>query len=169
MRRSHCEVLVHAVWGTWDRNPMLVPTVAEQVHAAIAAKCRALGCTPWAIGGVADHVHLLVALDASVSIAKLIQETKGASSHLVTHGLGRAGLFKWQGSYAAFSLGCTELERARAYILDQAVHHRRNETLAAWELEPAQAGLVTSGAASAAGICLRPASSGFSREHSCRR
>lgn len=152
MRKSYCEVAVHAVWGTWDRNPMLVPTIAEQVFSAIAAKCRALGCIPLAIGGVEDHVHLLSSLDATISIAKLIQEVKGASSQLVTHELGRAGLFKWQGSYAVFSVGRTELERVRTYINSQAVHHCRNETIAGWELvEPAKAGFVTLGAASAAG------------------
>jgi REP element-mobilizing transposase RayT len=156
MRRSLCEVLVHAVWGTWDRNPLLVPEIEARVHAVIAAKCRRFGCLPWAIGGAADHVHVLTALDATISIARLVQEIKGASSHFVTHELGRQGLFKWQGSYAAFSVGSTEFERVRSYVLNQHLHHRQNEIQACWELEPAKAGEAITGAASAAGSLSRP-------------
>ena len=142
MRRSYCDVLVHAVWSTWDREPLLTPEVTPHVHAAIAAKCRELRCLPWAVGGIADHVHLLVGLCSSVSVAHLVQEVKGSSSHLVTHGLGRPRLFKWQGSYSAFSTCRSDAQRVREYILNQAAHHAREEVVHSWEPEsgPEQAG-----------------------------
>jgi len=125
---------------------MLCTSFAHRVYNAIAAKCLELRCTPFAVGGVSDHVHLLAALHATVPLATLIQEVKGVSSHLVTHELGRMGLFKWQGGYAAFSVSRSDLEKVRAYVLNQAAHHSSGQAFEAWEPEPAQAGLAESGA-----------------------
>ena len=85
MRAPYTELYVHLVWATWDRLPVLTPAVERIVYAAIADKCRDMNCEPLAIGGVADHVHLLVRLNPAVAISDLVKEVKGSSSHLVTH------------------------------------------------------------------------------------
>ena len=53
---------------------------------------------------------------------------KGASSHLVTHVLGRRNAFKWQGSYGAFTLSRRGLRFVRDYVLNQEAHHRNGTT-----------------------------------------
>jgi REP element-mobilizing transposase RayT len=85
MRRSGIAVYVHFVWTTWDRLPLLTDTFERQVRRAIAAKCAELGSELVALGGIEDHVHLLVGLPATISLADFIGKVKGASSHLVTH------------------------------------------------------------------------------------
>jgi putative transposase len=60
MRSRFTQLYLHSVWATWDRMPLLVPTIEQTVYAAILAKCRQLDCEPLAIGGTADHVHLSV-------------------------------------------------------------------------------------------------------------
>jgi len=93
------------------------------IQAAIAAKCRELGTEPLAIGGLSDHVHLLVRFPTSLALAKLIQEVKGASSHLVTHKLKPGEFFKWQGGYGAFTVSKEAVPRVAAYVRDQKKHH----------------------------------------------
>lgn len=113
----------HLVWATWERLPLITPEIEPLLYAAIAAKCRDLGAEPLAIGGLSDHVHLLVRFPRSLALATLIQEVKGASSHLVTHRLKPREFFKWQGGYGAFTVSLETLPAVRAYIQNQKKHH----------------------------------------------
>ncbi|HEX5506664.1 MAG TPA: IS200/IS605 family transposase [Thermomicrobiales bacterium] len=133
MRRTYLAVFVHLVWTTWDRLPLISKDCARQIYRAIGAKCRELRAAPVAIGGVEDHVHLLVELPATVSLAELVGQVKGASAHLVTHQLTPGEFFKWQGAYAAFSVSPTAVTRVRDYIVSQREHHATGSTLAEWE------------------------------------
>ena len=136
MRAPYTELYIHLIWSTWDRLPLLTVDVEGHVQAAIAAKCREFDCEPLAIGGVSDHVHLLVRLNPAVALAKLVQEVKGSSSHLVTHQIHPGEFFKWQGAYRAFTLRKSEVETVRAYILYQKQHHANNQLNLIEELDP---------------------------------
>ena len=104
MRAPYTELYLHVVWATWDRMPLITEAIQPRLYAAIAAKCRELKCAPLAIGGIEDHVHLLVRLHTTVTVATLVQQVKGSSSHLVTHEITPGEFFKWQGAYGAFTL-----------------------------------------------------------------
>ena len=134
MRQNKIAVFVHVVWGTWDRLPLLTPRIAPRVYAAIAAKCGELGAQVVALGGVEDHVHLLVHMPATLALADLVKHVKGASSHLATHEAD-AVAFRWQGAYGAFSVGVRDLEQVSAYIRGQREHHTTGSLVAEWELE----------------------------------
>ncbi len=124
MRRALSAVFVHAVWATWDRLPFLTPEVEAAVYADVRAECARLGVELLEIGGIEDPVHILVRVPATVCVADLIKQVKGASSHLATHHVTGPGGFRWQGGYAAFSVSQDGLPAARAYIRDQKRHHR---------------------------------------------
>lgn len=117
------ELYLHLVWATWDRLPWLTPDIITRVHAAIAQRCRHLHCEPLAVGGVANHVHVLVRLHPSVDVARLAKAVKGSTSHLVTHVLLPRQPFKWQGAYGAFTLGKKDVPALIRYIEEQPSHH----------------------------------------------
>jgi REP element-mobilizing transposase RayT len=96
-------------------------------------KCRELDCEPLAINGMPDHVHLLVRLHSTVSVAQLLKEVKGASSHLVTHEIAPGGFFKWQGTYGAFTLAKSAVPEVKAYIERQKDHHTQGKLNPEWE------------------------------------
>jgi putative transposase len=135
MRRSKIGVFVHLVWATWDRLPLLTSTTQGPVYRAIGAKCEELGAEIVALGGVEDHVHLLVRLPASVSVAELVRHIKGASSHLLTQKVLATtdGVFKWQGAYGAFSVSPHQLREVADYITQQQEHHALGSLKAEWE------------------------------------
>ncbi len=133
MRRAHVEVFLHLVWATWDRLPLLTEEVVREVYRAISAKCAELGAPVVALGGVEDHVHLLVELPATVCIADLVGQVKGASAHLVTHRLAPGTFFKWQGAYAALSVGPQSVAQVKQYIARQREHHAEGSLIADWE------------------------------------
>ncbi len=87
MRAPFTQLYLHCLWATWDREPLVTAQIEQPVYAFILAKTRELRGVPIAIGGTADHVHLLVRWSPTVSVAELIGEVKGASSHFVAHQL----------------------------------------------------------------------------------
>ena len=97
MSAPFADLFVHLVWSTFGRAPWISERLEKPLYAAIADKCRELRCPPLAIGGIADHVHLLIALSPTIAIAKLVKEVKGSSAHLVTHRLSPDAVFRWQG------------------------------------------------------------------------
>jgi REP element-mobilizing transposase RayT len=77
-----------------------------------------------AIGGVEDHVHLLLSIPSTLAIAKALQLIKGGASKWVHETFPQHHGFAWQEGYGAFSLGIAQVDRTISYIESQAEHHR---------------------------------------------
>lgn len=137
MRRTQVEIFAHLVWGTWDRLPVLVGEGERGVYRCIEETCRANAVEVLALGGVEDHVHLVVRLPATLAVATLVKRLIGASSHLVTHQLAPTQFFKWQGGYGAFSVSAKDLPVLCAYVRNQKSHHRVGTLIPGFEPEPA--------------------------------
>lgn len=127
MREPSTHLYVHLVWSTWDRLPLVAPDVERRLYGAIIDKCREMRCIPIRIGGVSDHLHLLVRLHPAVAISDLVKEVKGSSPHLMTHQIKPGEFFKWQRAYGAFSLRYEEVPILKAYVSNQNAHHTNNE------------------------------------------
>ncbi len=135
-RRNYLSFFVHCVWGTWDRQPLLRGPLEQQVYRAIGAKCVELDAEMVALGGMEDHMHLLVSLPSTLTIANLVGQVKGASSHLANHeGLStaRGDIFKWQGTYGAFTVSQSLVREVVNYIVHQREHHASGILRAEWE------------------------------------
>jgi REP element-mobilizing transposase RayT len=133
-RQAGVAVYVHAAWSTWDRLPLLTDEIQRRVHRAIAAKCAELGAEVVALGGVEDHVHLLIKQPPALALSYIIGQVKGASSHLANHDLPPNGpFFKWQGAFGADSISPSALGAVSAYIANQEKHHREQSIIPEWE------------------------------------
>jgi len=86
---------------------------------------REHGMKTLAIGGVEDHVHFLLSLPTSISLAKAIQLIKGGSSKWVHDSFPEHRDFSWQEGYGAFSIGISQRDDTVSYIRSQAEHHRK--------------------------------------------
>jgi REP element-mobilizing transposase RayT len=82
------------------------------------------GLKALAIGGADDHVHLLLSMPATVSIADAIRKIKAGSSKWLHDEIGQSK-FAWQEGYGAFSIGKSQVNDTVAYIMNQAQHHRK--------------------------------------------
>jgi putative transposase len=85
---------------------------------------RENGMTALAVGGAADHVHILLALPAAMSISKAMQLLKGNSSKWIHETFPALRSFAWQKGYGAFSIGVSAIAESRRYIANQEEHHR---------------------------------------------
>ena len=111
--KSKFRLFAHVVWGTWQRRPLIDHSTEESVYRSILAKCHGLACQAWAIGGT-DQVHMLVRFQPLITIARLVGEMKGASSHAAAHEL--APEFRWQPGYGAFTLSEEDAPSVVSYV-----------------------------------------------------
>ena len=123
-RAPWTQVYLHLVWSTWRREPFITAELQPHVYRALAHQCVELGGDVIAIGGMPDHVHVLVRMPTTISIAEFVKRLKGASSHLVTQVLRWHEPFKWQGGYGVFSVSKRNVPAVSAYVLNQGQHHR---------------------------------------------
>lgn len=77
-----------------------------------------------AIGGTADHVHMLISLPPTLSVAKAVQLLKGNSSKWIHETFPKMRSFEWQEGYGAFSIGASGIGPTTSYIRNQTEHHR---------------------------------------------
>ena len=114
--------LVHVVFSTKDRLPLIRDEIAAELHTYIAGTARTLGCECYRVGGVADHVHLALRLPPTKIAAKVVSEIKTASSMWMKP---HARAFAWQRGYGLFSVSPADISALERYIDDQAEHHRK--------------------------------------------
>jgi len=137
----HAELYLHLVWATCGRRPMITEQIQQQVYVAIAAQCKKTKCELLAVGGIADHVHVLARIPPTISVAELARRLKGASSYAASHENRTAQPFRWQGSYGAFTVSRSVVPRVRVYVLEQKRHHADgvlSRVLEATEAAPTQ-------------------------------
>ncbi|MBI5546540.1 MAG: IS200/IS605 family transposase [Deltaproteobacteria bacterium] len=130
---SYLQLYLHLVWATWDRLPLVTSGIEEMLYPMLAAKATELGCRTVAIGGIEDHVHQLIWLPATVPIARIARELKGASAHSINRRGHRELEFKWQAGYGAFTLAKHDVERVAAYVRNQRAHHKSQRLSASLE------------------------------------
>ena len=113
----------HLVFGTKNRVPTIEPKWRTRLHEYLGGTISGLGGFPQGIGGVADHVHLLVGLKSTHCLADVLRELKKASS-LWVHQEIDLKTFTWQEGYAAFTVSATARDAVQKYIANQEEHHR---------------------------------------------
>lgn len=124
MPSTHTSLHYHLVFSTKDRAPMIAQDWQAKLHAYLGGIVKDLGGVPVAVGGIEDHVHLLIGLRATHRLADVLREIKGGSSEWVHATLGKKK-FAWQSGYGGYTVSPANLERVRQYILRQREHHRR--------------------------------------------
>ena len=123
MSQSLARVLVHLIFSTKNREPLIHREVRGASHAYLAGILQNLHCPSVQTGGTADHVHTLFSLARTRSVAEIVEELKKSSSRWMKQ-QGVKG-FSWQAGYGAFSVSESQVRTVARYISRQQDHHRR--------------------------------------------
>jgi putative transposase len=126
------QLFYHLVWSTKDRKLFLTQEVEPLVHDVLRRKSRQLGATVFALNGVEDHVHLLVSIPPSLSVARFVGQVKAVASTLVNKARPEDH-FAWQAEYGAFSFDLKRLPHHIDYVERQKEHHRSGSLIHALE------------------------------------
>ena len=122
MPSTHHNIKLHIVFGTKGRLPLIEPSWQNRLHEFLGGCLRDAGAHPIEVGGVADHVHLLVGLPTTISVAALMANVKSVTSGWIHGEIGNRE-FQWQEGYGVFSVSPADLDTVRRYVSSQAGHH----------------------------------------------
>jgi len=125
MPQSLANVLVHIIFSTKGRQPVLANTLRPELEAYLAGILGNLDCLAVRVGAMPDHVHSLCRLSRNLAIAKVVEEVKKGSSKWVKTKAAALRNFHWQNGYGAFSVSPSEAEAVAQYVANQEEHHRR--------------------------------------------
>jgi REP element-mobilizing transposase RayT len=125
MPHSYVSNLVHYIFSTKERFPFIDQGLESRLWPYMGGIARENGMKALAVGGTTDHVHTLLSLPATLSVAKAIQLIKGGSSKWVHDQLPRYRKFAWQDGYGAFSVSASQVKSVITYIDGQREHHRK--------------------------------------------
>ncbi len=122
----------HVVWGTKNRLPLIESAWEEDLHGYLWGKATALECLPHAINGMSEHIHVAISIPPKLSVATIIGQLKGSSSHHVNERY-MDGAFAWQAEYGVLSFSERSLHRVVDYVKNQKKHHAENTLNVAME------------------------------------
>lgn len=122
MGHSLASVHIHFVFSTKNRLPHLKDDLQADMFAYLGGIVRELDGKPVMVGGMPDHVHMLVRMPTGMAISDFMRVVKANSSKWACH---RKRDFAWQTGFAAFSVSMSVLPEVAGYIREQEKHHRK--------------------------------------------
>lgn len=124
MANTYHALTIHCVFSTRRREPFITQKLKERLWPFIGGILRQNKIKTLCVGGVADHIHLLMSLPTTMSVAKAVQLVKGNSSKWVHEAFPQQRSFEWQKGCAAFSVSVSHIPQTVTYIKNQGEHHR---------------------------------------------
>lgn len=124
MANTYTQIYMHIVFAVSHREAMIDNAWMDKLYAYMVGICHNRKHFVHAIGGTADHVHLLVGMNPSDSVSDLVKNLKGTSSHWINENYYN-GRFSWQSGYGAFAYSRSLIPEVKRYVENQREHHRR--------------------------------------------
>lgn len=122
MANTFSQIYIQIVFSVKGRQNLIQKAWKDELHkfwGTISAKEQKV----YAIGGVADHIHILISIKPNISISDLVRDIKANSSRWINEKKLVRGKFQWQEGFGAFSYSFSALENVINYILNQEKHH----------------------------------------------
>ena len=124
MPSTHVSLHYHVIFSTKNRERNITLDWRSRLHAYMGGVARNIDAVAETVGGVEDHVHILLGLSATHCIADAIRDIKAVSSRWVHDEMGNSR-FAWQEGYGAFTVSPSQRKQVIGYIAKQEEHHRR--------------------------------------------
>lgn len=124
MANTYTSLHYHFVFSTKGREPWIIPEIENRIWAFMGGIARENKIRPVQIGGVDDHVHLLLNANTTLAPSKIAQLIKGGSSAWIHKTFPDMKDFKWQDGYGAFTVSKSSVPEVTRYIKNQREHHR---------------------------------------------
>lgn len=124
MPHSYHQIWIHAIWATKLRQPLITSKIEKVVFDFMRKEFEELGCPVRIINGMPDHVHCLFLQNPQKSVAEVIKQIKGSTSHFINQNELTEERFAWQTGYSCFSVSQSVVDKTFHYIRNQKQHHR---------------------------------------------
>lgn len=125
MPNTYSQLYIHIVFSVKGRQNLIQKKWEDELQKYICGIVNGKEQKVYAIGGVADHIHILVSIKPNVAISDLARDIKTNSSKWINERRLVVGKFQWQEGFGAFSYAHSQLDNIIAYINNQETHHHR--------------------------------------------
>ena len=125
MANTYTKLLYHLVFSTKRREPLITSDFQKDLYSYMAGIAQREGAKAFEIGGMPDHIHLVIQTGTEPSLAQIAKVVKAKSSKWLNERVNKRGYFAWQTGYGAFTVSESQFARVRTYVRRQEQHHRR--------------------------------------------
>ena len=125
MGHTYFNLLIHVIFSTKDRQPLIRADFAQRLHEYLCGLGREEFGRAIKVGGAADHIHGLISIRTDIAVAQAMSRWKSLATGWVHKTVAEAGDFAWQSGYGAFSVSQSNVGDVVKYIEKQAEHHAR--------------------------------------------
>jgi len=125
MANTYSQIYIQIVFSVKGRQNLILSTFKDELNKYICGIVNGKKQKVLAIGGVADHIHVLLSINPAVSISDLVKDVKANSSRWINERSFVKGKFQWQEGFGAFSYSYNEIDRVVKYINNQEKHHQK--------------------------------------------
>ncbi len=129
MPNTYTQLLYHIVFATRRREPLILHRFDERLHAYIGGIVRGEDGALLAVGGMPDHVHLVLNLGTTRAIADVVRTIKSKSALWLNELEDYSAKFYWQRGYSAFTVSESQLDAVIHYVQNQTEHHAKRDYL----------------------------------------
>ena len=123
MAHTYTALYYHVIFSTKNREPWIAAEIEERVWSYLCAVAINHRMKALSVGGVDDHLHVMLSAPPTMSVSNAVKLIKGATSRWIHQTFPDMVGFAWQSGYATLSLGRTQLKDTERYILRQRQHH----------------------------------------------
>ncbi|MCX6246392.1 MAG: IS200/IS605 family transposase [Bacteroidetes bacterium] len=124
MTATYSQIFIHVVFSVKNKKSLLPPENLEEVFEYISGIIRKKGQKPVIVGGVQNHVHVLIGMKPGVTVSALVRDIKNNSANFINQKDWIREKFSWQNGFGAFSYGSSQVEKVYEYIKNQAQYHK---------------------------------------------
>ena len=124
MSKVYHKLFVHCVWEPYLRQPLITPKIKAILKTFFENKALRFGCRVHAVGGIENHIHVVLQLSPARSVSDIVGKLKGSSTYFLNNELGITKDFYWQDGYGAETFAERDLDKIIRYVENQEVHHR---------------------------------------------
>jgi len=125
MSGTFSQIYIHIIFAVKGRENLISVNWRDELHKYISGIIRNKEQKPIIVGGMADHIHVLVGLRPAMSISDLVRDIKNNSSKFINDRKLVNGRFSWQEGYGVFSYSHSDVDKVYNYILNQESHHQK--------------------------------------------
>lgn len=125
MANTFTQIYIQIVFAVKGRQSLIHKTWRDELHKYICGIVNGKEQKVYAIGGVEDHIHILVSIKPNISISDLVRDIKANSSKWINQKGVLPGKFQWQEGFGAFSYAQSQLDTVIAYVNNQEEHHKK--------------------------------------------
>lgn len=124
MSHTSGNILLHFIFSTAQRRPLITPEFRDDLFAYLGGVVREMHGTALIINGEPDHVHMLIRVRPANSAAEIMRVVKTNSSRWLREK--QSAEFAWQTGYGVFSVSESSVAAVTKYIAGQQEHHRKH-------------------------------------------